>query len=50
MVPINDVPLKASAHLRIDPPRNNQSKRIRFAADYQIARVTTEGLRASSGA
>jgi hypothetical protein len=50
MVPIEDVPLEAAATLRVDPPRNNQSKRIRFAADYQIARVTTEGLRASSGA
>jgi hypothetical protein len=50
MVPIDDVPLKATAYLRVEPPRNNQSKRIRYAADYQIARVTTEGLRASSGA
>jgi hypothetical protein len=50
MVPIDDVPLKAAASLRIDAPRNNQRKRIRFAADYEIARVTTEGLRASSGA
>ena len=50
MVPIGDLPLRAAAHLRIDPPRNNQRKRIRFATDYQIARVTTEGLRASSGA
>ena len=50
MVPIDDVPLRAAALLRIDPPRNNQRKRIRFAADYQIARVTTEGLRAPSGA
>ena len=50
MVPIGDVPLRAAAYLRVDPPRNNQRKRIRFATDYQIARVTTEGLRASSGA
>ncbi|MDP9261031.1 MAG: hypothetical protein M3O89_03570 [Actinomycetota bacterium] len=50
MIPIGDLPLRAAAHLRIDPPRNNQRKRIRFAADYEIARVTTEGLRASSGA
>jgi hypothetical protein len=50
MVPIDDVPLKATAYLRVDPPRNNQSKGIRLAANYQIARVTTEGLRASSGA
>jgi hypothetical protein len=50
MVPIDDVPLKATAYLRVDPPRNNQRKRIRLAAEYQIARVTTEGLRVSSGA
>jgi PD-(D/E)XK endonuclease len=50
MIPIDDVPLKATAYLRIETPRNNQRKRIRFAADYEIAKVTTEGLRASSGA
>jgi hypothetical protein len=50
MVPIDHVPLKATAYLRIEAPRNNQRKRIRFAADYEIARVTTEGLRAPSGA
>jgi hypothetical protein len=50
LVPIAHVPLKSVAYLRVDAPRNNQSKRIRFAADYQIARVTTEGLRVPSGA
>jgi hypothetical protein len=50
LIPIADVAVDSGASLRIDPPRNNQSKRIRLAADYQIARVTTEGLRASSGA
>jgi hypothetical protein len=50
LIPIADVCVDASASLRIEPPRNNQRRRIRFAADYEIARVTTEGLRASSGA
>jgi len=50
LIPIADVPVDSGASLRVDPPRNSQNKRIRFAADYQIARVTTEGLRASSGA
>jgi hypothetical protein len=50
MIPIGDVRLKASAYLRIDSPRNNQRNRIRFAVDYEIARVVIEGLRASSGA
>ncbi len=50
LVPITDVPGSRQARLRVDPPRNQQRKRIRFAARYEIARVTTEGLRASSGA
>jgi PD-(D/E)XK nuclease superfamily protein len=50
LIPIEDVPLKVAAYLRVHPPRNNQRRRIRMAADYEIARVTTEGLRASSGA
>jgi hypothetical protein len=50
MIPIDDLPSASCAHLRVDTPRNHQRKRIRFAADYEIARVTTEGLRASSGA
>ena len=50
LIPIEDVPLKVAAYLRVDKPRNNQRRRIRMAADYEIARVTTEGLRAPSGA
>jgi hypothetical protein len=50
LVPIADLPGTRSGSLRIDPPRNNQRKRVRLAADFQIAKVTTEGLRASSGA
>jgi hypothetical protein len=50
LIPIVDLPVESGASLRIDPPRNNQRRRIRMAADYEIARVTTEGLRASSGA
>jgi PD-(D/E)XK endonuclease len=29
------------ASLRIDPPRNNQRRRIRFAEDYEVGAVTT---------
>jgi hypothetical protein len=50
LIPIADLPVDSQACLRVDPPCNNQRKRIRFAADYEIAKVTTEGLRASSGA
>jgi hypothetical protein len=49
LIPIEDLPVKAGS-LRIDPPRNNQWKRVRFAADYEIARVSIAGLRAPSGA
>ncbi len=50
LIPIDDVPTKSAAYLRVDAPRNNQRDRIRFAADYEIGRVAIEGLRASSGA
>ena len=41
LIPIEDVPREA-ASLRVDPPRNGQSKLIRFAADYEIATVGIE--------
>jgi hypothetical protein len=50
LLPIEDVPGKRQALLRVDPARNQQNKRIRPAAQYEIAKVTTEELRASSGA
>jgi hypothetical protein len=50
LLPIEDVPGRSQACLRVDPARNQQNKRIRPAARYEIAKVTTEGLRASSGA
>jgi hypothetical protein len=50
LVPIEDLPGSRQAHLRVDPPRNNQRLSVRFAAPYEIARVATEGLRVPSGA
>lgn len=50
VVPIQDVPGSRSAYLRVDPPRNQQRRKIRFAAAYEVARVATEGLRGPSGA
>ncbi len=41
LIPIEDVP-REEATLRIDPPRNGQSKLIRFASDYAIARVDVQ--------
>ena len=35
LVPIVDVPLRLCT-LRLEPPKNNQSARIRWAADYLI--------------
>jgi PD-(D/E)XK endonuclease len=34
IVPVADVPLSA-AHLRLDPPKNGQSLKIRWAAEYK---------------
>lgn len=50
LLPIEDLPGRRQAWLRVDPPRNKQNKRVRPAAQYEIAKVTTEGLRAPSGA
>jgi hypothetical protein len=39
LIPIDEAPLRTSGSLRVDPSRNNQRKKIRFAADYEIGRV-----------
>jgi hypothetical protein len=39
LVPIADVQVRKQAMLRVDPPKNRQSARIRWAANYEIARV-----------
>ena len=39
LIPIDVLPLDR-AYLRIDPPANGQRRRIRFAADCEVARVT----------
>ncbi|MFN0154962.1 MAG: group I intron-associated PD-(D/E)XK endonuclease [Gaiella sp.] len=41
-VPLADVPVRNVAQLRTAPPKNGQSRRIRYAADYEIARVSSE--------
>ena len=50
LIPMSDLQLTREAALRVDPPRNNQRRRIRLAADYEIGRVAIGELRASSGA
>jgi hypothetical protein len=40
LTPIRDLPNRVSAALRVTPPRNNQRRFVRFAADYEIAKVS----------
>ena len=39
LVPITDVPTRATARLRVVPARNGQERRVRQADQYEIARV-----------
>jgi hypothetical protein len=36
LVPIEDAPNRSICMLRVDPPKNNQRKRIRWAKDYEV--------------
>jgi hypothetical protein len=40
LIPIEDLPLQRQGSLRVDEPRNSQRRKIRFARDYEISRVT----------
>ncbi|MGH2983222.1 MAG: group I intron-associated PD-(D/E)XK endonuclease [Solirubrobacterales bacterium] len=44
LVPVQEVPTSV-VHLRLEPARNNQHRGIRLAADYEIDRLTIDGLR-----
>jgi PD-(D/E)XK endonuclease len=50
LIPIAHLPVEREGRLRMDPPKNNQFDRVRFAADYEVGRIAIEGLRVSSGA
>jgi hypothetical protein len=50
LVPIADLQMDSHASLRVVPTLNNQRKRVRLAAEYEIGRVAIGGLRAPSGA
>jgi len=45
LVPIDGV-AEFEGRLRLDPPRNNQRKGIRFASDFEIDRWSADSLRA----
>lgn len=36
LVPITDVTVRSTCFLRVDPPKNDQQKRIRWARDYEL--------------
>ena len=42
LVPIEDLETRVMAILRVTPSRNNQRRRVRQAAQYEIARVGVE--------
>jgi PD-(D/E)XK endonuclease len=44
LVPIRDLEVRRAGSLRVDPPKNNQRKFIRFAQQYEIGRVTLGGV------
>ena len=39
LLPIEDMPNRSMAQLRVDPARNGQQRRVRLAARYEIARL-----------
>jgi hypothetical protein len=49
LVPIEDLPLRAQAALRVEPTRNGQKRNIRLAADYEIAKVVVRPTAALGG-
>jgi hypothetical protein len=50
LIPTDNLPNRNACALRVDPPRNNQRDRVRFASDYEAGRIAiTAGLRATSG-
>jgi hypothetical protein len=38
LMPIGEAPSRVGS-FRVDPPRNNQWRKVRLAADYEIGRV-----------
>jgi hypothetical protein len=50
LIPIKDISAKRHCYLRVEPSKNNQYQRVRWAHDYEIGTVAIGGLRAPSGA
>ena len=48
LVPIEDIPVRVQAALRVEAPRNGQQRRIRFASEYELANVRIERGHAAS--
>jgi PD-(D/E)XK endonuclease len=48
LVPIQDLPTRVEAALRIEPTRNGQRRGIRSGEDYEIAQVTVKDIRAAA--
>jgi len=48
LVPIGEITARRALHLRLDTPRNNQSRRVTWASEYAIAPVLCR-LRQASG-
>jgi PD-(D/E)XK endonuclease len=40
LIPIDAVPNKSGGSLRVEPPRNNQRRYVRWAADFELGRVS----------
>ena len=40
LVPIEDVPTRSFARLRVEPSRNGQERFVRHAAPYEVGRVS----------
>ena len=49
LIPITELSNQSAAQLRVRPPRNGQSSRIRFAADFQVAEVKLAGISPGPG-
>jgi hypothetical protein len=50
LIPFAEIGVKRFCYLRVEPTRNNQVRRVRWARDYEIGTVAIGGLRVPSGA
>jgi hypothetical protein len=47
LLPISEVAGRSALHLRVAPTKNNQADRIRWAQEYELETVLTQGLNRS---